>query len=217
MESPDFIVVVGPMFCGKTSRIITEGQKYLHAGRRIVYFRPRIANRNDDEIVISQGRIKLRGVEPTLIEDLAHAAEIILTIGRRYDVVMVDEGHFLPLDVFRTLTTLHCEGRSILFCGCDTDFLGEPFDTVAKVMALPEAQIHKLTAFCARCGSRATRSQKLVSGKPAPLDSQRFETGGKKKYRALCLACFNETNPAAEPELSANGARPALASVQGSG
>lgn len=191
---PDFLVIVGPMFSGKTSRAIAEAQQYLYARRRIVYLRPRLANRGDDEIVISHGDSVLQGIKPTMLETIASASETILSVGLQHDVVIVDEGHFLGPEVFKALLTLFRAGRDVIFCGCDTDFRGEPFDTVARVMAIPEVQIHKLTARCALCGRHATRSQKLVGGRPAPPTSERFETGGEEKYRALCLRCFAATN-----------------------
>lgn len=43
-----------------------------------------------------------------------------------------------------------------------------------------------LTAVCTVCGRPATRSQRLIDGKPAPRDSPVILVGGRESYEARC-------------------------------
>jgi thymidine kinase len=43
-----------------------------------------------------------------------------------------------------------------------------------------------LTATCAVCGGVATRSQRLIDGRPAPRDAPTVQIGGSELYEPRC-------------------------------
>jgi thymidine kinase len=47
----------------------------------------------------------------------------------------------------------------------------------------------KLRAICARCGSDASRSQRLIDGKPAPASAPTILVGAQETYEARCRYC----------------------------
>ena len=57
-------------------------------------------------------------------------------------------------------------GIRVMVAGLDTDFRGEPFGPMPKLMAEAEF-VTKLTAVCNKCGAPATRTQRIIDGKPA--------------------------------------------------
>ena len=65
------------------------------------------------------------------------------------------------------------------------DFRGEPFPTVAKLMARAEI-VNKLKAVCTICAQPATRSQRIIEGKPAHYDSPTIQVGDSDIYEARC-------------------------------
>jgi thymidine kinase len=46
--------------------------------------------------------------------------------------------------------------------------------------------VEKLTAICMVCGRPASRSQRLINGKPAPIDSPVIIVGASESYEARC-------------------------------
>ncbi|MDQ5841426.1 MAG: thymidine kinase, partial [Chloroflexota bacterium] len=78
-------------------------------------------------------------------------------------------------------------GKQVLVTGLDTDFRGIPFGPMPRLMALAD-QVTKLTAICMVCGEPATRTQRLIDGLPAPVDSPLIMVGGMgdEKYEARC-------------------------------
>ena len=52
----------------------------------------------------------------------------------------------------------------------------------------------KLTAVCAKCGSPATRTQRLVDGKPASFDDPVVLVGAVDHYEPRCRHCHEVVN-----------------------
>ena len=78
--------------------------------------------------------------------------------------------------------------------GLDTDFRGEPFGSMPTPLAVAEL-VDKLQAVCHRCGGTATRTQRLVDGRPAPFSGETIQVGALDSYEARCAACY-EPGPA---------------------
>ena len=77
------------------------------------------------------------------------------------------------------------EGRRVILAGLDMDFRGEPFGPMPLLMAQAEA-VDKLQAICMVCGEPATRTQRLVNGKPARFDDPVVIVGASEMYEARC-------------------------------
>lgn len=65
------------------------------------------------------------------------------------------------------------------------NFKGEPFGVIPTLLTHAEF-VTKLTAVCTVCGSPATRSQRLVNGKPAAYDDPIVLIGASESYEARC-------------------------------
>ena len=77
----------------------------------------------------------------------------------------------------------------VILSGLDQDFLGRPFGPMPGLLALAD-EVTKLTAICTVCGAEATRTQRLVGGRPAGRDDPLIVVGGvdDEKYEARCRA-----------------------------
>jgi len=94
-----------------------------------------------------------------------------------------------PDAVVEVAELLAAEGRSVLISGLDQDFLGRPFNSMPTLLALAD-EVTKLTAICTVCGAEATRTQRLVGGRPAAADDPLIVVGGMNddRYEARCRA-----------------------------
>ncbi|PIB49615.1 thymidine kinase, partial [Pseudomonas sp. 2822-17] len=77
-----------------------------------------------------------------------------------------DEVQFFDIDVVDVVQVLADQGIRVIVAGLDQDFRGEPFGHMPALMALAET-VTKLQAICLSCGSPASRTQRLIDGKPA--------------------------------------------------
>ena len=66
-----------------------------------------------------------------------------------------------------------------------TDFRGEPFGVMPVFMAIAE-RVDKLQAICMVCGDSASRTQRLVNGKPARYGDPVVIVGASEMYEARC-------------------------------
>ena len=76
-------------------------------------------------------------------------------------------------------------GVRVLVAGLDMDFRGEPFGPMPMLMSKAE-RVDKLHAICMVCGDEASRTQRLVNGKPARYDDPVVIVGASELYEARC-------------------------------
>lgn len=86
------------------------------------------------------------------------------------------------MDVLQQLAN---SGYRVIAAGLDQDFRGEPFGEMPKIMAIAEL-VTKLQAVCAVCGSPASRTQRLINGKPASYDDPVILVGASEAYEPRC-------------------------------
>jgi thymidine kinase len=67
----------------------------------------------------------------------------------------------------------------------DTDFRGDPFGPVPVLMAVGE-RVDKLQAICMVCGEAASRTQRLIDGRPARASDPVIAVGASELYEARC-------------------------------
>ena len=76
----------------------------------------------------------------------------------------------------------------MIAAGLDMDFRGEPFGPMPVLMAEAE-MVDKLQAICVSCGNSASRTQRLINGKPASYDDPVILVGASEVYEARCRHC----------------------------
>ena len=170
-------VITGCMFAGKTEELIRRVNVLQYAKKDIHVFRPAIDNRYSDNEVVSHAG---NSVKSHVITD---ALEILNYVDSETDVVAVDEVQFFDENIIKVSDFLAKKGIRVMLAGLDMDFRGEPFGVIPKLMTTAEF-VTKLPAICAVCGGPATRTQRLVDGKPASYDDPVIMVGASESYEA---------------------------------
>ncbi len=116
---------------------------------------------------------------------LKKPAEILPKIDKDTTVVGIDEAQFMDAEVVEVAQELAERGIRVLVAGLDTDFRGEPFGPMPILMSKAE-RVDKLHAICMVCGDEASRTQRLVNGKPARYDDPVVIVGASEMYEARC-------------------------------
>ena len=104
------------------------------------------------------------------------------------DAIGVDEVNFFPEALVAVLDRL-ADTRRVIACGLNLNFRAEPFRTTMELAARAD-RVRYLSAVCVVCGQEATRTQRLIGGKPAPKESPTIVVGGKEMYEPRCRTCY---------------------------
>ncbi len=181
-------VIAGCMSSGKTDELLRLLRRAEIARRRILLVRPDVDDRTPPGYAESRSKARYPSTpvpkgEPVQI--LALARE------RDADLIGIEEAQFFDASVVQVAETLRQSGRHIIASGLNTDFAGRPFGSMPQLLALAD-EITMLTAICVVCGETATRTQRLVGGRPAAVDDPLIVIGGfqapaVETYEARCL------------------------------
>jgi len=172
-------VITGSMFCGKSDELIRRLRRASIAKQEVLVFKPAIDTRYAESKVTSHA-----GGEYDAIP-IEKAADIRSKLGKDTTVVGIDEAQFLDKEIIAIANYLADEGIRVIISGLDTDFRGEPFGAMPTLTAQAE-RVDKLHAICMVCADPASRTQRLVDGKPAHYNDPVVIVGADELYEARC-------------------------------
>lgn len=175
-------VICGCMFAGKTEELIRRINVLSYARKNILVFKPKIDDRYSTTEIASHAGSKV----PCIV--ISEAKEILNHVNYDTDVVAIDEVQFFDMDVVDICEYLADSGLRVMVAGLDKDFRGEPFGVLPDLLTRAEF-VTKLTAVCAKCGAPATRTQRIINGKPASFNDPIVLVGAKEAYEPRCRHC----------------------------
>lgn len=174
-------IILGPMFAGKSSRILSIESRYASLGMRVLILKHSSDNRYgeyDDVITHDRRRVPCRR--------LVNLNQLENETLARFDVVIVDEAHFFP-DLRNFVRRIVEDHRKALFLvGLDGDSNRQPFGELLQCIPLAD-RVERITAFCHSC---ANGTPGLFSYRRAGPHDQQVIIGGAERYHTLCRRCF---------------------------
>jgi thymidine kinase len=172
-------VVCGSMFSGKTDELIRRLRRAVIARQKVQVFKPAIDIRYAVEKVTSHAGADFSAIP------VEKSSDIFAKMDTDTTVVGVDEAQFFDDGIMEVTRQLADRGIRVLVAGLDQDFRGEPFGPMPALMSEAE-HVDKLQAICMICGEPASRTQRLVNGKPARYDDPVVIVGASEMYEARC-------------------------------
>ena len=176
------IVITGSMFSGKTEELIRRIRRALHAHRSAQVFKPTIDTRSENTEIRSHNGVPHEALPVSTSEELLGKVE------ETTNVVAIEEAQFFDEGIIEVCRRLADAGNEVIAAGLDMDFRGEPFGPMPRLLAEAD-EVVKLRAICARCGREASRSQRLIDGRPAPVSAPTILIGAEESYQARCRHC----------------------------
>jgi thymidine kinase len=174
-------VITGSMFSGKTDELIRRLRRARIARQAVQVFKPSLDTRYGIGKLTSHAGSEF---EATPVES---AQSILDRLVSDTTVVAIDEAQFFDPSVIQVTQKLARRGLRVIVAGLDTDFRGEPFGPMPQLMAEAE-RVDKLQAICMVCGEPASRTQRLIDGRPARYDDPVVVVGASDLYEARCRA-----------------------------
>lgn len=176
-------VIAGSMFSGKSEELIRRVRRSMIAKKRVQVFKSHLDSRYSG--IFTVGSHDGRTVEAIPVDS---ASQVAARLDPFAQVIAIDEVQFLDDGIADVANDLAARGRRVILAGIDTDFRGEPFGPMPRLMCQAEV-MDKLHAICVLCGAPASRNQRLIDGKPAYWDSPQIMVGGTESYEARCRSC----------------------------
>ena len=177
-------VICGPMFSGKTFELMHRVEKlnYLK-GSKYHLFKPAKDTRD------ANIKTRFNGLEIECIS-IKKPEEIFDHLTEGSNLVGLDEAQFFQKDMIKVINELLNKDINVIAAGLDLDYRGEPFGIMSDLLAMADS-VEKLFATCfyPRCKRRASRTQRLINGKPAHYNEPTIvvDGSGKEIYEARCL------------------------------
>ena len=176
-------VICGCMFAGKTEELIKRIRVLEYAKQNVVAIKPTIDNRYSNDEVVSHNKNKTKSI------NILKASDIYNYVVEPYPyAIVIDEVQFMDEEILDVCNFYANKGVRVICAGLDKDFRGEPFGIMPEILAMAE-KVTKLDAICSVCGGIATRTQRIIDGKPAYYDDPVIMVGAKEQYEARCRHC----------------------------
>ena len=180
----EFIVFVGPMFGGKTTKLLSAVDRYHYQKREIFAFKPLIDQRYAKEKITTHwgGKLKANLIIDAngIWEFLAHVA----VSPQDQPVIAVDEA-FMLADAGVVLPLLFKQGATIIASTLQISSDGTAYPEVTGFMSFA-TKVEVCPAVCTVCGADAYYTEK-VGGRT----DHGIEVGGAEMYKPRCFNHFS--------------------------
>lgn len=173
-------VILGPMFSGKTSRLVEVYKQCKFCNIPVIVINHSIDNRYDDELLSTHDKIKIPCIKTEKLRNVFDNPSLL----QDCEVILINEGQFFT-DLYDSVVTMLSKGKQIYVCGLDGDFERKKFGQILDIIPLCD-KVAKLTSLCSLC----------KNGKPG-IFSKRItcETEqtvvGADNYIPVCRTCFS--------------------------
>lgn len=174
MKPPELRIYTGPMFGGKTTRMLAALERYQYQNRSTKLFKPKIDVRYSEQKVVTH-----KGQHHTSI--LVESGSEIIRYGHDADVVAVDEMFMIPNSA-QALLELFKQGKTVLVSTLQLSSQPEgymPFREVVELMPWATS-IEVCPAVCAHCDRDAFYTSRIGE------QPKQILVGGAESYQPVC-------------------------------
>lgn len=170
-------LIIGPMYSGKTTSLLTRIKRHEIANRKCIVFKYIKDTRYDEKLLVTHDKLCREAVPAGDLEQVSAMVS-------DYDCIGIDEGQF-----FKNLAK-YCdkwanEGKIVIVAGLDATFEKKHFGEIHNLIPLAE-DVVKLKAICYKCYDEASFSKRTIKSKKLEV------IGSVGMYVAACRKCFDE-------------------------
>jgi thymidine kinase len=170
-SNPEFVIYTGPMFGGKTSRMLAALDRAKYQSKNIIAFKPKMDHRYADENIVTHTG---HSCEAVCISD----GEEIFAYAKNADIIAVDEA-FMIDDVADVLVRLFKSGKTIYVSTIQLSAQGFFFAEVQTMMPWA-TKVEVCPAVCSQCEKDAYYTVAKIDG------LGHIEVGGAETYEPRC-------------------------------
>ena len=178
-------VFTGPMRSGKTRELLNRIDKlnYMN-GHKFLLIKPELDTRSE-QVETRFGNLSF----PCEFVNEKNPEKILQIVKKEDKLIAIDEANFFSDKLVEVVEKLLKKNKNVLISGLALNFRGEVFGPMGKLLVRAD-EVYKLKAVCCykNCNEPATRTQRLVNGKPAPYEAPLILIGDEEEgYEPRCL------------------------------
>lgn len=186
--------IVGPMFGGKTSELVTKANIHSSLGSPVLFIVHSLDDRDtgcgrDNFPLIKNGIITTHSTQPLSLSPKIKTVKCCKLENvdvSKYKFIFVDEAQFFD-DVVDTVRSWIFNGKSVTLSHLSGNFEMKKFGNCSDLESLTEEFIIK-KAKCTFCYFNNKEVDAYFSGKVIS-DTTETDIGASDKYVALCMSC----------------------------
>lgn len=176
-------VIAGPMFAGKTTKLLTLFSILSNLGYNILCFKAEAKKINGMGHTNSHDERPL----PVIYISMDQPEKILQYVGEDgIDKVIIDAIHFFPKDrIIAVVKKLLDHGIDVYANGLIYDYRKQVFGATQTLLTMADERL-ELFSVCVRCAGKAEHTERIAGGK-----EQRIGTTGPQKasYIPVCSKC----------------------------
>ncbi len=174
-------VVAGPMFSGKTSKLVAMVEVFTRMGHTVLTVKPKLDDRYGGKNEIHSHDHK--STKAIVVDGETKEAILEKIEASGADKVIFDEVQFFDKKkVMSIIETLRGKGIHVIAAGLLYDYQRKPFGSTPDLLGLADERL-ELFAICQKCGSLARHTERVGGGKG------QIVVGAANMYIASCEKC----------------------------
>jgi len=188
-------IILGPMFSGKTTKILEIMDAFDRENIKYIAVKPEIDDRyiekNKNHYIVSHNLKKRECKVTSNLNDVFQEVQKKKTIepnqSDSFQYIIIDEGQFFENLYNFCILCLEKLKINVIVTGLDGDYQRKPIGEILKLLPIANT-ITKLSSKCHICQKEAIFTHRLVE------DSEQILIGGSDIYVPLCRSHYVEKN-----------------------
>jgi thymidine kinase len=188
-------IIKGPMFSGKTTRLLDLHKKYTFCGIKTLVINYEKDNRYSNEMLSSHDRVMIPCVKVAKLAEIAVLDQRDNTDKNNNNntahlndfltakAILINEGQFFPDIVEWVKIAVEKYHKNVYICGLNSDFQRKAFGNWLDLEVLCD-NVVMLQSFCSKCKKRPAIFSHRLS------DEQELEVIGADCYIPVCRKCY---------------------------
>ena len=172
----EFVVFCGPMWSGKSARLLAAIERHRLRRTNVVCFKPSIDGRYSDTAIVTHSGSSHPAISVSSGSDILRVVQ-----NTKPEVIAVDEAFMIDGSA-DALFEIFQRGISVYVSSIELSANLKTFPEMEKILSYA-THIEKCAAVCVSCGADAALTHRRV---PSDLE---IAVGGADSYEPLCWNC----------------------------
>lgn len=185
ITNSDITLIYGPMFSGKTTKLIELYKETIAKNKNCVAINYELDTRYGKNKIISHDGLAIDCYSITNLDDFIKNSATKDVIANA-DYIFINEAQFFETIVESVLYLNETLKKNVVLCGLDLDYKRMRFGTMMELL-VKAIHVFKMTGKCAKCGGASCYSHRIVNSYFQILI-------GTSQYIPLCETCYIKEN-----------------------